>query len=109
MEISRASKPHLCSGFSFLIAITIQEHLFMAGFKGTIARHKAQQIPIGISSICNAVKRVLKTRQKWVFLSRDGYSRREHKSGEAPTRLTSLLRRLNDKNLVSNNSPGPKS
>jgi hypothetical protein len=27
------------------IAITIQEHPFMAGFKGTIARHKAQQIP----------------------------------------------------------------
>jgi hypothetical protein len=56
------------------IAITMQKHLLMAGFKGLKSKAQSAANTRGISSICNAVKRVLETRQKWVFLSRDGYT-----------------------------------
>jgi hypothetical protein len=45
-------------------------------FQGRDCKAQSAANTRGISSICNAVKRVLETRQKGVFLSRDGYTSR---------------------------------
>jgi hypothetical protein len=49
------------------IAITIQEHPLIASFTGLKSKAQSAANTRGISGICNTVKRVLKTRQKWVF------------------------------------------